>query len=354
MPESLSSISEKAGMSPGSLVHIGEVLETETVISVTDYGKDHINEWRAESIDEIVPLQHKDSKTWVHIEGLRDIKLIESIGLAFSIHPLVLEDILNTHQRAKLEEHDGYLYIVLKCLSLGDEEFAVNHEQVSILMLKNIIFTFKEKKDELFAPLKTRLSNAKGRHRSLNTDYLAYTILDTIVDQNFILLESLDEVVDPLEDELLTKPSSETLARIQRLKRELIHIRRSASPLRELLSGILRSDSPLIHKKTHIYFRDVHDHTLRINESIDVYRDILTGLLDIYISSVSNKMNEVMKVLTVFASIFIPLTFIAGIYGMNFEYMPELKWKWAYPVLWLVFVSISIGLLVYFRRKKWL
>lgn len=354
MADSISTPSDKAGMPPGSLVHVGEFQAAASILSVTDYSKDHIDELVVDSLDEIVKLKFSDSVTWVNVDGLKNIQLVESIGQAFDIHPLVLEDILNTHQRAKLEEHDGYLYIVLKGLSLENDGFAVNYEQISILVFKNFIFTFKEKADGLFQPLKVRLSSGKGRIRSLGSDYLAYTILDTIVDQNFILLESLDETVDAIEEELLKSPTQGTLASIQGIKRELITIRRAVSPLRELLSAILRSESSLIHKKNHIYFRDVHDHVLRITESIESYRDILTGLLDIYVSSISNKMNEVMKVLTVFATIFIPLTFIAGIYGMNFEYMPELKVRWAYPALWVAFISITVVLLVYFKRKKWL
>lgn len=355
MSDSLSNISDKSGMSPGSLVHIGDVLELKPTIYITDYSKDHIEERYISSIDEILPLKNTNSITWVNIEGLKDIKLIESIGQLFNIHSLVLEDILNTHQRAKFEEHDDYLYIVLKGLSLTNAEFSVNYEQISILIFKKFIFTFKEKHDDLFQTLTQRLNSSKdGRIRTLGTDYLAYAIMDTIVDQNFILLESLDEMVDAVEEGLLTNPDSGILTTIQQMKRELIYIRRSVAPLRELFSAILRSESPLIHKKIHIYFRDIYDHVLRITEAIDSYRDILTGLLDVYISSVSNKMNEVMKVLTVFASIFIPLTFIAGVYGMNFEYMPELKWKWAYPILWFSFVTITVALLVYFKRKKWL
>jgi magnesium transporter len=243
---------------------------------------------------------------------------------------------------------------VLKGLSVDSEELFVNYEQISIIVLDNLIFTFKEVEDDLFAPIIKRLKNGKGKIRNLGTDYMTYAILDMIVDQNFVLLETLDEILDSIEDELLTNPTAGTLASIQRIKRELISIRRSVLPVRDMLNAIIRSDSALIHERVHIYLRDVYDHALRISESIESYRDILSGLMDIYVSSVSNKMNEIMKILTVFASIFIPLTFIAGIYGMNFEYMPELRWKWAYPVLWIAFITIPVVLLVYFRKKKWL
>ena len=222
-------------------------------------------------------------------------------------------------------------------------------------MLRKFVFTFKEKTDDLLQPVQQRIKTSKGRLRSLAADYLTYAILDTIVDQNFALIDLLDDEITTLEDRLLaSEPTQDTLNTIQKLKREIVSIRRHVSPVRELMAAMLRSESELINEKTHIYLRDVSDHVIRVIESIESYRDILTGLLDIYISSVSNKMNEVMKVLTVFASIFIPLTFIAGIYGMNFEYMPELKWKWAYPTLWFAFITIPVVLLIYFKRKKWL
>jgi magnesium transporter len=354
MPDSLSNISEKTGLPPGSLVHVGHVLEAESRISIVDYSKDNVEQRVVQSIDEIAQYKDSDTVTWIIIEGLTNVEIVESIGNAFNIHSLVLEDILNTHQRPKFEEYDGYLYIVLKSILPKEATFSVNYEQISILLLKNCVFTFKEKTDDVLLPVIQRIKSSEGRFRSLGTDYLTHAILDTIVDQNFALIDSLDRTVDSIEAELLTSPTSDTLNTIQGIKREIINIRRYVSPLRELLASLLRSESEIIQEKTHIYFRDVLDHTLRATEAIDSYRDILSGLLDIYISSVSNKMNEVMKVLTVFASIFIPLTFIAGIYGMNFEYMPELKWKWAYPTLWLAFITIPAVLLVYFKKKKWL
>lgn len=355
MIESLSTVSEKSGLPPGSLIHVGDVLQPVSRISVMDFGIDHLEEPQIVTIDELEHYKQTDSITWVMIEGLADVNIIERIGQLFGIHQLVLEDILNTHQRARFEEFDEHLYIVLKCLLPETDDFDVRYEQVSLLVLDNFVFTFKEKQDELFYPLQQRVRNPKSRLRSMGTDYLTYAILDLIVDQNFVLIDSLDDVIGELEDQLLlAEPTSEILNTIQKLKREVISIRRHISPLREMIAGMLRSESPLINQKTHIYLRDVYDHSIRVIESIESYREILTGLLDIYISNVSNKMNEVMKVLTVFASIFIPLTFLAGIYGMNFEYMPELKWKWAYPVLWLAFILIPLVLIVYFKRRKWL
>lgn len=341
-------------MRPGTLVHVGEVPEFATRMTVVNYDKDVFEQTAFQSIDEILKYKTSETITWVIIEGLTNIDVIEEIGEKFDIHDLVLEDILNTHQRPKFEEHDDHLYIVLKCLFLKDDEFSISYEQISILLLRNFVFVFKEKTDDFFLPLQQRIVNSKGRFRGLGSDYLTYAILDTIVDQNFILIDALNETIDELEENFLVSvPSQDMLIKIQRLKREVIGMRRHISPLRELMAGMLRTESELIDDKTVIYLRDVSDHVLRVIESVELYRDILTGLLDIYLSSVSNKMNEVMKVLTVFASIFIPLTFIAGIYGMNFEYMPELKWKWSYPLLMLGFVTIPVVLLIYFRKKKW-
>lgn len=355
MTESLNTPSEKSGLPPGSLIHVGETHESETRISVIDYSKVNIKEQQIQSVEEILQYKDCDTITWMIIEGLANVDIVERIGETFDIHQLVLEDILNTHQRPKFEDHDDYLFIVLKYLQSDNEPFTLIYEQVSLLVFQNFVIVFKEKKDDLFKPILQRIKTSKGRFRNLGADYLAYTILDTIVDQKFTLIDSLDDAITTVEESLLGyEPTQDTLNTIQRLKREIINIRRHVSPLRELMAGMLRSESELIHEKTHIYLRDVADHVMRALELIESYRDILSGLLDIYISSVSNKMNEVMKVLTVFASIFIPLTFLAGIYGMNFEYMPELKWKWAYPTIWVAFIAIPAILLIYFKKRKWL
>jgi magnesium transporter len=347
--------SDKTGMPPGSLIHVGDVLADETRISLINYSKDSAVEAEINSIDELQPYCQGNTVTWVIVEGLSNVKVVESIGKMFSIHQLVLEDILNTHQRPKFEEYEDYLYIVLKGMIAEDGEFRVSYEQISLLVLENVVFAFKEKRDELFEPVLQRIRTSKGRFRSMGSDFLTYSILDAIIDQNFILIDSLDETITVLEDRLLLgDPSSATLNSIQRLKREIVGVRRYVSPIRELINEMLRSESSLIDEKTHIYLRDVSDHAIRIIESIELHRDIISGLLDIYISSVSNKMNEVMKVLTIFASIFIPLTFLTGIYGMNFEYMPELKLHWTYPALWVVFLAIAVVLLLYFKRKNWL
>ena len=355
MTKSLQKASQKSGMRPGSLVHVGSMPVTSSRMTLLDYNPEKIEQAEFTSVQEILRYKDTETITWVLIEGLANVEVIQSIGANFGIHDLVLEDILNTHQRPKFEEYDDHLFIVLKCLLPGKDRYSVDYEQISLLVLRNFVFVFKEKTDTLFAPLQQRIINSRGRFRSLGSDYLTYTILDTIIDQNFIALDALDETVTELEDSLLElEPTREALYRIQRLKKQIIDMRRHLSPVRELMAAMLRSESQLIDQKTHIYLRDVSDHVIRVIESIELYRDTLTVLLDIYLSSVNNKMNQIMKVLTVFASIFIPLTFITGIYGMNFENMPELHWKWAYPVLWGVFVTVTLVLLVYFKKKKWL
>jgi magnesium transporter len=355
MAESLNTSSDKIGFPPGSIIHVGDVHQTETRVSVIDYSAEHVEKRQIANLDDILKYQGSESVTWVIIEGLANAELVGRLGELFAIHPLVVEDILTAHQRPKFEEYEHYLYIVMKSLLSENEYFAVDDEQISILLLEKIVFVFKEKTDELFHPLVQRIEKSKGRFRSMGADYLAYAILVIVVDRLFVLIDSLDEAINSIEDALIgSEPSRDILLTIQRLKKELIHIRRFVSPIREVMAEMLRSESELIREKTRIYLRDVSDHAIRIVESIESYKDILSTLMDIYISSVSNKLNEVMKVLTVFASIFIPLTFLAGIYGMNFEHMPELHWRYAYPALWAIFIATPILLLSYFKKKKWL
>jgi len=354
MPESLSYASEKSGLPPGSLVHVGEVHAHEHKILVINYNKTKIEKRTVKSIEELAPYQTDDTITWVIIDSLKEVSIVDAIGRLFDIHGLVLEDILNTHQRPKFEEFENYLYIVIKALSLGETKLSVDYEQISLLVLKNFVFTFKEKPDLILNPILERLDNEKSHIRKFGSDYLAYVIMDTVVDEYFALQDAFDEFIETVEDELLSNPTTKILTIIQKIKRELIFLRRTVSPLRELLKSIQHSESDLLDERTKRYFGDVYDHSIRIGETMESYRDLIAGMLDIYLSSVSNKMNETMKVLTVFASIFIPLTFIAGVYGMNFQYMPELGWKWGYPALWLIFIIISVFLLRFFKKKQWL
>ncbi len=340
-------------MPPGSLIHVGKEPAKAGQITLINYSADRFTERPVQSIEEILCDQDATTTTWVHCEGLAIVEMIEDVGKHLGVHPLVLEDILNTHQRPKFEEYDEYLFIVLKTLTCN-QNLKVQHEQISILMFGNLLFTFREKQDALFNALKLRLANAKSRMRTLGTDYLTYAIMDAVVDQYFSLTDTLEEAIEVIEIKLTDNPRTSTFANIQLLKRELVFVRKSITPLREVLLAMQRSETGLIQEKTLPYFRDVFDHTLRVIDTMDSYRDLINGMLDIYLSSVSNRMNEIMKVLTVFATIFIPLTFLVGIYGMNFDLMPELHWKWSYPILWGFFFLIPAVLLSWFRTKKWL
>ncbi len=351
----LSSAADKSGLPPGTLIHVGEKHETVSRISVMQYNQQAVTECEIESITELQQLPRDGFMTWVNIDGLSNTRIIEDIGVQLNIHPLILEDILSTHQRPKLEEYDDYIYLVVKSISADyNHHLTLQYEQISILLLANYVITFKEKAGEIFKPVRYRLRNRKDRLRQNGSDYLTYVLLDSIVDEYFVIEDHLDEIIDPLEESLLSDPSQETLLTIQHLRRELIAMKRSISPLRELLSTIQHVDTGLLQEKTLRYYGDVYDHVLRVTDSLDSYRERIAVIQDVYLSSTSNKMNETIKVLTIFAAIFIPLTFIAGIYGMNFEYMPELKWRWAYPALWGIFIAISVGLLLFFKRKKWL
>ena len=352
---SLSSAADKSGLPPGTLIHIGEKHESECKITVTQYNADTLVKHEITSISELKQLQNNELITWVNVDGLSDIHIVEGIGQELNIHPLVLEDILSTHQRPKLEEYEDFLYLVIKGISINEKkDFSLQYEQISILLLANHVITFKEKTDDTFDPIYNHLQNHNGRLRQLGSDYLAYVILDTIVDEYFIVEDGLDEIIDPLEDNILFNSNKEMLQTVQQIRRGLISMKRNISPLRELLATIQRADTPLLKEKTLRYYGDVYDHVLRVTDALESYRERISAMHDIYLSSISNKMNETMKILTIFASIFIPLTFIAGIYGMNFEYMPELKWRWAYPTLWVIFISIGVGLLVFFKKKKWM
>lgn len=346
---------QKSGLPPGTLIHIGEKHESKIKISVTQYNADTLIRQEIASISELKRLTNAELITWVNVNGLSDIQVVENIGQELNIHPLVLEDILSTHQRPKLEEYDDFLYLVIKGIGINPEKyFDLQYEQISILLLANQVITFKEKADDTFDPIYTHLQNSNGRLRQLGSDYLAYVILDTIVDEYFVVEDNLDGIIDPLEDNILFNSNKEMLQTVQQIRRGLISMKRNISPLRELLATIQRADTPLLQEKTLLYYGDVYDHVLRVTDSLESYRERISAMHDIYLFSISNKINETMKILTIFASIFIPLTFIAGVYGMNFEYMPELKWRWGYPAVWVIFIVITVGLLVFFKRKKWM
>ncbi len=346
--------SSKAGLPPGTLVHVGEK-KVETVrITFIDYDEQSFEEKQAKKIEECLKLKETPTVSWINVDGIHDIEVIEKLGKGFDLHPLILEDILSTGQRPKFEDYEKYIFIVLKMLSFSEENQSIEVEQVSLILGPNYVLSFQERVGDVFDQVRDRIRNAKGRVRKMGPDYLAYALIDAVVDNYFVILERLGEKIESMEEEVVVDPTEKTVQQIHSLKRQMISLRKSIWPLRELIAGIQKSESSLINETTDIYMRDVYDHTIQIIDTIESFRDMVSGLLDIYLSSLSNKMNAVMKVLTIIATLFIPLTFVAGIYGMNFEYMPELKLKWAYGAVWLVMITIAVIMLFYFRRKKWL
>jgi magnesium transporter len=353
MAQSVKKRSKKAGLPPGTLVHIGDRVTEQSKITVINYDEEQFLEVEAKTPEECSPFKDKTNVTWINVDGIHEAETIEKMGQMFSLHPLLLEDIMNTDQRPKMESYDDYLFIVLKTLFYDEKEKSTITEQISIVLGANYVLSFQERESNVFYPVTERLKNSKGKIKKMGADYLVYSLIDVIIDNYFIILEKLGERVDDLEVQLVTSPKTETLKSIQSLKREMIFLRRSVWPLREVISSMERGESTLIQSSTYVYLRDIYDHTIQAIDTIETYRDMLSGMLDIYLSSVSNKLNEVMKVLTVIATIFIPLTFIVGVYGMNFEHMPELKWRWGYPSIWLLMISIGVFMAFYFRKKKW-
>jgi magnesium transporter len=354
MAMDMKKMSTKTGLPPGTLVHIGEKKSEKVKVTAIQYNEGFYQEREIEAFRECLP---KDNSvvTWLNIDGVHQLDLVETIGECFTLHPLSMEDIVNTGQSPKLEDYEDYLFIVLKMLYYDEKEHEIEVEQVSLCLSSNFVVSFQEENGrDVFNPIRERLRNGKGRIRKMGADYLAYSLIDAIVDSYFIILDKLGERIEDLEEEVVKDPGEKTMQELHRVKRELIFLRKSVWPLREVISGLQRGDSPFIHEYMHIYLRDVYDHTIRIIETIETFRDILSGILDIYLSSISNRINSVMKVLTIIATIFMPLTFLAGVYGMNFKYMPELEWHWGYPALMIVMAAIGISMLVYFKIKNWL
>ena len=348
-------VSGKAGLPPGTVVHIGERKPGRVRVRVLDYDRDQASEYEIHDIREAFRFRDTPTVSWINIDGLHDIRLIEQLGAHFGFHPLFLEDIVNTASRSKIEDFGSYVFIVLKMLYQDrDDDRKIVSEHVSLIFSERYVISFQEREGDVFDSIRQRIMSAAGRLRRQGADYLAYRLMDAIVDNYFTLVEFLGEQVDDIEETLLNRPEKETINVIHRLKNENLFLRKSIFPLRDILSYLDRGVSNLVKPETGVYYRDVYDHTIQIMDTLETLRDVLSGMMDIYLSSMSNRMNEVMKVLTVFASLFIPLTFLVGVYGMNFDYMPELHWRWSYAVLWMVMIGMGVSLLVFFRKKKWL
>jgi magnesium transporter len=347
-------MARKSGLPPGTLLHVGKQYIDDAQIHVIDYNLAQVIETELHSVQELASFHSADTMTWIHVKGLQNIDLIEEICQSFGVHPLVQEDILNTAQRPKLEDYGEYLFVVLKNF-WGDKETGVlASEQISILFGASYVLSFQESDRDLFESIRNRINSSRSRLRRQGADYLAYALTDIIVDNYFVILEALGEKIELLEEDLVAQSGADSLKEIHSLKRQMLLFRKAVWPLRETIGSLSRGDSPLVQDSTLLYIRDVYDHTIQAIDTLETYRDIVSGMLDIYLSSISNHMNQVMKVLTVISTIFIPLTFIVGVYGMNFKYMPELEWEWGYPAVWLLMLFVFLGMLQFFRTRKWL
>jgi len=341
-------------MSPGSLVHVGRRLAEDVEVEV--YWFDGDGAFGHETVYDVTELEacrDRSGVLWVDVNGIHDVDIIGRIGAVFGLHPLLLEDVLNANQRPKLEEHGEHLFLVLRMLLAGPDH-AVEMEQVSVVLGTRYVLTFQERSRDTFDPVRRRLADPASRLRQQGADFLAYALVDTIVDNYFAVLEGIGDRIEELEDMVVTTPDRHALTGIYEVKRTLAELRRAIWPLRDALGTLARGDSPRVTTPTLPYLRDVADHAIRTLDTIETYRDTAATLIDMYMSSVSNRLNDVMRVLTVIATVFIPLTFIVGIYGMNFTHMPELAWRWGYPAVWAVMVGTVLGLLVFFRRRGWL
>jgi len=345
---------KEAGLPPGTLVHVGRRAMDKIKITVMDYSPKKFFEKEVERIEDCFRFRDTSTVTWINIDGVHDAAVVQKIGTHFRVHPLVLEDIMNTTQRPKLEDYGSYLYLVVRMTRPDPKDGEERFEQVSLIVGKNFVISFQEAVGDVFDPVRGRIRRGKGRIRQMRPDYLAYALLDAVVDGYFVELEELGEEIETLEEEVMAKPVPATAQHVHRLKRDMIFLRKSVWPMREVISSLERSESPLFKGATTVFLKDLYDHVIQVMDTIETYRDMLSGMLDVYLSSVSNRMNEVMKVLTIIATIFIPLTFIAGIYGMNFKYMPELDWRWGYFGALVIMAAVGVVMIFYFKRKKWI
>ncbi len=346
--------SVKTGLPPGSLIHIGDRKNETVQISLLSYNEDGFKEISVDINDMSALVPTKSEIHWISVEGIHNVDVIKNLGDVFGFHPLVQEDILNTDHRPKIENYDEYAYIVAKLLLYDENQSEYTNEQESFILGKNYVISFSERKTEIYSPVKERIMKGAGHITKMGADYLLYSLLDVIVDNYFDVLEKLSDEIEIAEDELISNPSPDTLKVIHKFKRQMLYIHKAVWPLREVIGELERNETSLVKESTSLYIRDLYDHIIQIMETVETLRDILSSMLDMYLSSISNRMNEVMKILTIISTLFIPLTFIVGLYGMNFRYMPELNWRFMYPVVWIVMITIVIFMVAFFKRKKWL
>jgi magnesium transporter len=342
----------KIGSPTSSVIYHGVERQEKTKISLIEYNENTFTEKVFFDVNECLSCVNNQLVKWINVDGVHQAEIIEAIGKHFNIHSLTLEDIANTNQRAKFEDYDNYVVAIMKMLYY---DTALTAEQLSIVLMDNVVISFQEPNgSDAFDVIRNRIRQKKGRITKMKADYLAYSLLDAVVDYYFLILEKIGDEIEEIEEKLIVNPTRETMQELHLMKRQMIYVRKAIWPMRELVSNMERSESKLISAEIDIFLRDAHDHALRVIDTVETYRDLLSGMMDIYLSSVSNKMNEIMKVLTIITTIFVPVTFIAGVYGMNFDYMPELHSKWGYIITWAVMILIMGSLAVYFKKKKWL
>lgn len=345
----------KLGLAPGSLVFTGLQKMAQVDITVIQYNEENYEEKKPKNIAEVISLLNSSKKvTWINIDGLHDEKSIEEICTHLGVHKLSMEDILSVGQRPKLDEYTDYLQAVIKLISTEPSEDTIEYEQLTFILKSNILITFQEKTGDVFNSVRTRIKEGKGTIRKRGADYLLYALLDLVVDHYFSILDIFGEKIEDLETELLGNPDKNTLNKLHSLRRETLLLRRTIYPLREMVGKFEKLEEPIINSDIKVFIRDLYDHTIKVIENIEVLRDMTAGLLDLYMNSASNRMNEIMKVLTIMSAIFIPMTFIAGVYGMNFSNMPELSFKYGYFVVLGVMLVVLIGMLIFLKRKKWI
>jgi magnesium transporter len=342
------------GLPPGSLLYTGKPEPEKIHLSIIEYTEDKIIEKEGVSIDECLEHINTPSMTWIQVYGVSYPQMVASIGKHFKFHALVLEDILATGQRSKLDIYQDQVFVVVRLLQFVEQTKILKDEQISIVFGPNYLISFLESKEDIFQPVKERLRHGSQRIRKQGADYLAYTLLDTIIDYYFIVLEKLDTYLDHLEAELTTLPKPQTLEKIQHAKRDMIILRKAAWPMRDVVNRFLRLESSQVSSTTQVYLHDVYDHIVQIIDIIEGFRDVVSGMIDIYLSNINIRTNDIMKVLTMVSTIFVPLTFIASIYGMNLEHMPELHSEYAYPFILLLMLSVAGGMLLFFRHKRWI
>ncbi len=351
--ENRTTIADTIGLRPGELVHVGERKVDQIRIDLIEFDANNIVEIKDASIEKCLESKQKSNVSWVNVIGIHDPKIIEKFGTTFGLHSLHQANIMNTELRPSIEISDEYIHLILKMPHFSEEKGKIEMEQISLVIAQDHLLTFQEYEQDFFDKIRKRLRENIGTLRKRKTDYLAYTLIDAIVDSYFLILEKIGDITENLEDELMANPGPNTLQTLQLLKRQMILLRKSVWPEREVIDSLQRTHTILIHDETKTYLRDTYNHIVQVIDTIEGLRDVIGGMVDTYLSSVSNKMNEVMKTLTVIASIFIPITFIAGIYGTNFSYVPELEWEGSYFVMLVVMVIIVAMMLAWFKKKNW-